>query len=167
MSVSTLIVNFAEKKLAIVKSKAIYIAAFISPNPCLYNEIAANTPIGGNNIIKEVAILDLRELNMPKKVNNGTISISAPPPINPANIPVISPVKVKPKKWFILYIKYKIIIYKKMERPSRSPPRIREINVKNRGCSLGFAVGLSISATILIAYYSRLINFMDPYSSVI
>ena len=31
-------------------------------------------------------------------INNGTINISAPPPINPANIPVISPVKVKPKK---------------------------------------------------------------------
>ena len=54
-----------------------------------------------------------------------------------------------------------------MERPSRSPPRRREINVKNRGCSVGFTVGLSISATILIAYYSRLINFMDPCSSVI
>ena len=92
------IVNFAEKKLAMVKSKAIYIAAFISPNPCLYSEIAANTPIGGNNIIKEVAILDLREVNTPKKVNNGTINISAPPPINPANIPLINPVKVKPKK---------------------------------------------------------------------
>ncbi len=97
-SVSTLIVNFAEKKLAIVNNKAIYIAAFISPKPCLYNDIAANIPIGGNNIIKEVAILDFRELTTPKKVNNGTISISAPPPINPANIPVISPVNVKPKK---------------------------------------------------------------------
>ena len=80
MSVLTLIVNFAEKKLAIVKSKAIYIAAFISPKPWLYSEIAANIPIGGNNIISEVAILDLREFRTPKKVNNGTINISAPPP---------------------------------------------------------------------------------------
>ena len=54
-----------------------------------------------------------------------------------------------------------------MERPLRSPPRIREINVKNRGCPLGFTIGLSISVTILIAYYSRLINFMDPCSSMI
>ena len=98
ISVLALIVNFAEKKLAIVKSKAIYSAAFISPKPCLYSEIAANTPIGGNNIIKEVAILDLKEFNTPKKVNNGTISISAPPPINPANMPLMSPVKVKPNK---------------------------------------------------------------------
>tara|TARA_Y100000389_G_scaffold185740_1_gene205432 strand:+ start:46 stop:186 length:141 start_codon:yes stop_codon:yes gene_type:complete len=44
-----------------------------------------------------------------------------------------------------------------MERPSRSPPRRREINVKNRGCSVGFTVGLSISATILIAYYLKFI----------
>jgi hypothetical protein len=39
----------------------------------------------------------------------------------------------------------------------------RKIYIKNTNCSLGFAVGLSISATILIAYYSRLINFMEPF----
>ena len=97
ISVLTLIVNLAEKKLAIVKRKAIYIAALISPKPCLYNDIAANIPIGGNNISNEVAIRDFRLPNIPKKVSKGTINISAPPPINPANIPVISPVNVKPK----------------------------------------------------------------------
>ena len=35
--------------------------------------------------------------NNPNKVNNGTINISAPAPINPANIPLIIPVNVKPK----------------------------------------------------------------------
>lgn len=44
-----------------------------------------------------------------------------------------------------------------MQRPLRSPSRRREINVKNRGCSVGFAVGLSINATILIAYYLKFI----------
>ena len=82
--------NFAEKKLAIVKRKAIYIPAFISPKPCLCNDIAANIPMGGNNMNNEVAIRDLRLPNIPKKVSKGTINISAPPPTNPPNIPVIN-----------------------------------------------------------------------------
>jgi hypothetical protein len=54
-----------------------------------------------------------------------------------------------------------------MERPSRSSPRRREIYIKRNSCPLGFVVGFSIGATILVAYYSRFINFMDPCSSVI
>lgn len=53
-----------------------------------------------------------------------------------------------------------------MERPLRSPPR-REIYINRNSCPLGFTVDFSIGATILVAYYSRFINFMDPCSSVI
>ena len=53
-----------------------------------------------------------------------------------------------------------------MERPLRSPPR-REIYINRNSCPLSFTVGFSICATILVAYYSRFINFMEPCSSVI
>ena len=53
-----------------------------------------------------------------------------------------------------------------MQRPLRSPPRRKEIHLKNTDCSLGFVVGLSIGITIVVAYYSRFINFMDPSSSI-
>lgn len=53
-----------------------------------------------------------------------------------------------------------------MERPLISPPR-REINIKKTSCPLNFAIVFSIGATILVAYYSRLINFMDPCISII
>ena len=45
-----------------------------------------------------------------------------------------------------------------MQRPLKSPLRRREIYVKNRDSSLCFVMGLSISATIILAYYSRFIN---------
>ena len=53
-----------------------------------------------------------------------------------------------------------------MERPLKSPPK-REIYIKRNSCPLGFAVGFSIGVTILVAYYSRFINFMEPSSSII
>lgn len=53
-----------------------------------------------------------------------------------------------------------------MERPLRSPPT-RDIYINRNICPLGFAVSFSIGVTILVAYYSRFINFMDPCLSVI
>lgn len=44
-----------------------------------------------------------------------------------------------------------------MERPVRSPPK-KNINKDNNSFSIGFAVGLSISATILLAYYLKSFN---------
>lgn len=44
-----------------------------------------------------------------------------------------------------------------MQRPLRSPPR-RDIYIKKTSCSLGFMIGISIGATILVAYYSRFIK---------
>ncbi len=53
-----------------------------------------------------------------------------------------------------------------MQRPLKSPPR-REITIKTPYFSLGFTIGFSVCAKILVAYYSRFINFMDPCSSII
>ena len=52
-----------------------------------------------------------------------------------------------------------------MHRPPRSPQR-REIYVNDGSCQLGFIIGFSISATIFVAYYSRFINLIEPFSSI-
>ena len=59
--------------------------------------MAANNPMGGNNINKEVPILIFNGFNIPNMVNNGTIKTSAPAPIKPADNPLIIPVIVNPK----------------------------------------------------------------------
>ena len=58
--------------------------------------------MGGKIINNEVPILLFNEFNKPKIVSNGTISISAPDPTNPANTPVINPVNVNPRILFII-----------------------------------------------------------------
>ncbi len=104
MFTSKFIFIYEEKKLAIVKINAIYNPALKSPSPFLLKFIAANNPIGGSNIYNDVAILSFIDGKILKKVNNGTIIISAPAPINPANIPLTNPVIVNPNKLFIIYI---------------------------------------------------------------
>tara|TARA_B100001093_G_C26841953_1_gene1020956 strand:+ start:999 stop:1142 length:144 start_codon:yes stop_codon:yes gene_type:complete len=46
-----------------------------------------------------------------------------------------------------------------MERPVESPPK-KKIYKKYNSFSLGFAIGLSISATVLLGYYLRHLNLM-------
>jgi hypothetical protein len=46
------------------------------------------------NNVSFIEIVTFDEFNKPKIVSNETIKISAPDPINPANIPVINPVNV-------------------------------------------------------------------------
>ena len=46
---------------------------------------------------KDVPILIFNEFNKPNIVKRGTIITSAPAPMNPADNPLITPMKVNPK----------------------------------------------------------------------
>lgn len=56
-----------------------------------------------------------------------------------------------------------------MQRPLTSPPKnkIYYNRICQLNCPVGFSIGLCISITIFIAYYSRFINFIEPCSSII
>ena len=54
--------------------------------------------MGGNNMNKDVPILFFVLSNKPKKANNGTMRISAPPPTKPAARPDATPIIVNPNK---------------------------------------------------------------------